>query len=167
MNRSKWIASGGIVISTLALALGYTLANEEILAPAVTILGILWLVAFFRGWHSLSSLALIIFVGMAGFAAWKGYSPWLMLIVLVSALSAWDLNAMIMRISRLKKEAIDPGIENRHLTRLAVVDGVGLSFGIVAMLVRVEMSLVIGLLLGLGLFLGLSQLISYLRKTQT
>ncbi len=166
MKRTKWIASGSIVVATLALALGYTLAGEELLAPAFTILGILWLVGFFRQWRMISSLALVFFVAAAGYAVLKDYSPAFMLVVVVASLSVWDLESMLSCFSRVKPGAVDVDIENRHLLRLAIVAGMGIVLGTITLLVRIQMSLVMGLLLGLVLFAALSQLIVYLRRSQ-
>ncbi len=166
MIRSKWIASGCIVLAALGLALGYTLAGEEVLAPAITILGILWLVSIHRQWKVISSLALAIIVIAAAYGVWKGYSPGLMLFVLVAALSTWDLDAMLDRFRQVKPEALEPGIEKRHLLRLAAVDGSGLLLGGIALVMRIHFSLGIGLILGLVLFVGITQIVLYLRRSQ-
>jgi hypothetical protein len=165
MNRSFWIASGCIVLATLGLALGFTLGGEELLAPVVTILGILWLVAVQREWQWVTTIALIGFVVGAAFAALKGFLPGLMLVVLVAVLSAWDLVSMLARFGRVKKEAVEGGIERRHLYRLAAVDGIGLLLGSAGLLLKLNLSFGVELLLGLVVAIGLSQLILYLRRS--
>ena len=165
MIRSKWIASICIVLAALGLALGYTLAGEEVLAPAFTILGILWLISLHRQWKGINSLALILIVIAAGYAVLKSYSAGLMLFVLVSAISTWDLDSTMERFRQVKPEALQPGIENRHLLRLALVDAVGLLLGAIALIIRIRFSLGIGLILGLVLIMGISQIVLYLRRT--
>jgi hypothetical protein len=165
MNRSLWIASGCIVLATFGLALGFTLGGEELLAPVVTIFGIMWLVAVHREWQAVTTIAMMVFVAGTAFATWKGFMPGLMLVVLVAGLSAWDLVSMSARFRRVKKEAIEQGIERRHLTRLAAVDGMGLLLGSAGLLLKINLGFGVEILLGLVVAIGLSQLILHLRRS--
>ncbi len=165
MSRSLWIASGCIVLATFGLALGCSLGGEELLAPVVVLLGIVWLGAVQREWQAVTTLMMVIFVAGTAFVAWKGFLPGLMLATLVAALSAWDLEFMAARFRRVKKEAVEGGIERRHLTRLAAVDGIGLLLGSVGLLLKLNLSFGVELLLGLVVAIGLSQIILHLRRS--
>ncbi len=165
MNRSLWIASGCIVLATIGLAIGCTLGGEEWLAPVVTIFGIMWLVAVQREWQAVTAFAMVVFVAGTVFAAWKGVWPGMMLVTLVAALSAWDLVSMSARFRTVKKEAVEQGIERRHLTRLAAVDGIGLLLGSAGLLLKINLSFGVEILLGLVVAIGLSQLILHLRRS--
>jgi len=123
----------------------------------------------------------VIFVFSAAYAAWKGSSPLLMLLVVVPALSAWDLDAMISRFQicrggspRCSKIVFgykktrpyhEPGIEQRHLIRLAAINGVGLILGASTQVIKLRFGFVVILVLSFVVILGLSQLVLYLRRS--
>ena len=165
MTRSLWIASGWIVLATLVSALGLTLGRQELLAPVITIFGVLCLVAMQRGWKWVNPLALVVFIITAGYGVWKGITPGLMLILVIAALSAWDLESLAERLKRVKPVAVEPGIEQRHLARLLRVDAAGLVLGGLALVMRINLSFALILLLGVVVAYGLSQLILYLRRS--
>ncbi len=166
MTLSKWLAYGSIAIAALGLAVGCTLAGKELLAPVVTILGIVWMVAVMRQWFVVSEIAMVIFISGAVYGTWQGFLPGLMLVVLVASLSAWDLVSMLARFKKVKRESIGEGIERRHLIRLAAVDGLGLVSGAAGLLIRTRLNFVMIVLLGLIVAIGLSQLLFRLQQSR-
>jgi hypothetical protein len=166
MSRSKWIASACILLATFALVSGYILSGQESLTPVLVIAGALWLIAFHRQWAGINTLAFVIMMIAAGYGVLLSCPAGLMLIALVSAISAWDLDAMIDRFHQVKPEALEAGIERKHLSRLAIVDTISLVLGGAALVIRIHFSLAIGLILGLVLFAGASQIVIYLRRSR-
>lgn len=165
MTRLLWFASGCAIVATLVSALGLTLGSEELLSPVISIFGVLCLVAIQRGWKWVNPLSLLVFVFTASYSVWKGISPVLMLVVVVAALSAWDLESLAGRLGQVKASVVDPGIERRHLSRLAVIDGASLVLGGVAMVIKISLSLGVILFLGVVAAYGLSQVILYIRQS--
>jgi hypothetical protein len=165
MNRSLWIIYGCIIFASVGLAVGFALGGQEWYVPVVALLGITWLVAVQRDWGGVKTTAMVVFAAGAAFAAWKGFAPGLMLLVLLADLSAWDLLSMMVRFKRIKREALEPQIEARHLIRLAVVDGIGLLLGSAGMLMKINLNLGIEILLTLLAAFALSQLILHLRRS--
>jgi len=164
MTRSFWITIGCILLSTLGLALGLILAGSEFLAPVVAILGIFWIVSVQREWKRIASPALFIYVAATAYAAWQGSPPGLMLMTLIFALSAWDLESMRSRFRMVKADAVDNGIEQRHLIRLVTLDGIGILLGSMALVFRITLNFALELILGVVIAYGLSQLVLFLRR---
>jgi hypothetical protein len=165
MNRSQWIMYGCIAFASFGLALGFTLSGRELLAPVVTILGVMWLVAVRRDWHLVTTFAIMVFTAGTAYAVWKGVLPGVILLVLAADLSAWDLIAMLARFKQVKKEAVEQGIEGKHLTRLAAVNGIGLLMGSAGLLLKLNLSFGVEILLGVIAAISLSQLVLRLRRS--
>ena len=165
MNRSHWIAYGCIIFAALGLGLAFTLGGQEAIAPGVVILGIIWLVALQRDWNVVQTIATVIFAVGTAYATWKGSLPGLMLLVIVAQLSAWDLLSMQARFKRVKPEAVEPGLERKHLIRLAEVDGIGLLLGSLGLLFKINLSIGLEILLSLLAVFALSQLVRHLRRS--
>jgi hypothetical protein len=165
MSRIQWFASGCILLASFGLLLGYFLGGEELFAPVIMIMMIMWLVAVQREWQVVTTITMVIFLAGAAVAAWKGFSPALMLLVVVAVLSAWDLIAMQARFKMVKKESVEKGIERRHLTRLALIDGIGLLLGGTGLMLQINLGLGLEILLALVAAIGLSQLVFRLYRS--
>ncbi len=166
MSRAFWISTGCILLSTLGLGLGLVLAGNGILAPAVAILGILWIISIRREWKRITSLPLVVYVAISAYATWQGSPPGLLLLTLVLALSAWDLESMRVRFRSVKPDAVDKGIEGRHLIRLGVLDGIGILLGSLALVFRISLNFLLEFVLGIVIAYGLSQLVLFLRRPE-
>jgi len=87
-----------------------------------------------------------------------------MLVGVVAALSAWDLDHFARRLRGVERVEMRLALEWHHLRRLISVDGLGLLLAGVALAVQYKFSFDAALVLGLVAVLGLSQMISYLRR---
>jgi hypothetical protein len=153
-----------IAIATLALTLGYGLSASWAVAPVMVALGVVWAMQQHRGraWASPAGLALAVIAAGAGF--WAGVRAGWLLVGVVAALSAWDLDQFEQHLRGAGQVLGRPEMERRHLLRLALADTIGLTVAIVALQVQVHFTFFAALLLAALAVLGVSELIVYLRK---
>ena len=155
----KNLVNGTIIIATLSLALGYAVSPLWLGNVVVIGLGLIWLVGPRHRLSWLTDLGFISLTTMAAFGVWGALSASWMLLGVVAALMAWDLD----RFSRRLAEAMQPEREAQlwrsHLRRLLPVAGLGLLLGGVAMSAELELSLSWAILLGLLVLIGLSRTI--------
>jgi hypothetical protein len=154
------------ILATVALALGYGLVGLWAGVVFVLVLGFLWLVGQRRGWGWMASVMLVFFVGAASIGLWLNVQDGWMLLSVVAALSAWDLDHFAQRLSGVGQNRVEEtrDLERRHLERLLIVDGLGLLFGAVALGIEVDLGFGTALLLGLLAVLGLSRAVGILRR---
>lgn len=98
---------------------------------------------------------------------WLNLPPIWMVVSLVIGLSAWDLDAFGRRLRPHTPTDQTRELGRRHLWRLLVVDIVSLCLALLALQVRLNLTL--GAAIGLGLLavLGLSRLLVYLRDQRS
>ena len=164
MTRQLLIFSS--LLAAGSLAAGYALAGQWPWAVVFTLLGLLGIVGQRRKWEMTSSILLFLFVVGDVNALSQGVAvPWL-LISLVAALSAWDLDHFTRRLR--KAEQIDKArvLERRHLRRLLIVDGLSLLVAAIALVLQVEISFGVALILGALAVMGISQVVAFLRQSR-
>jgi hypothetical protein len=83
---------------------------------------------------------------------------------LIAALSAWDLDHLTQRVKNASQVGERHDLEQRHLWRLLIVDGLGLLLAEAALHIRVRLDFGLALLLGLLSIVGLSQALRFLRR---
>jgi hypothetical protein len=160
--RASALASLGLAAA--ALALGYGLAGRWAWSLAVVALAAAWLLGHVRRWPRVSDAGLPLLTGLAAVGVLLGLSPEAMLLGLVGALCAWDLDHFLRRVAG-RVQVPDPALlARRHLGRLLAVAGLGLLLGLVALRVELRLSLLAALLLGLLAVLGLGRAVRYLRR---
>ena len=152
------------IIAMGALALGYGLIGLWTWAVFIVVLGFLWLFGQWRGWDWMASVGLTLFVSAAAFGLWMGVGVGWMLVGVVAALSAWDLDHFVQRLNGVGRVTKVRDLEQRHLQRLLIVDVSGLMLSVVALGIKVEFGLVTAMLLGLLVILGLSRMVGFLRR---
>jgi hypothetical protein len=85
-----------------------------------------------------------------------------MLVAILAALAAWDLNAFQARLALAPKDEKTLALEKAHLLRLGWVLGAGLFLSLAGLLVQIRLSLLWAMLLGVvvvfGIRLGLDAL---------
>ena len=153
-----------IGLATLVLAVGYAVGGEWTFSLILLAVGVLWWLGQGRDWNGLASVVLMGFVVAAAIGLWRGLPAGWMLVGVVAALSAWDLDHFARRLSSVERVEMRPALEQRHLRRLAMVDSLGLLLAGVALVVRYKFSFGVALVLGLVAVLGLSQMMGYLRR---
>jgi hypothetical protein len=156
--------TASIVLTTSALALGYGLNGTWVGVILIAATGFVWLLGLRRGWRWVAPCGLVCYVIMAaiglGMGSWNGW----MLIGVVGALSAWDLDHFVRRLRESGQVENTHALERRHFQRLLIVDSVGLLLGMVALGIRIEFSFSIGLLLAVLAAFGLTRAIGFLRR---
>jgi hypothetical protein len=152
-----------IFLAVFALALGYGLAGLWGGALSVTASGLLWLLGRRRDWDWMASVVLIFLVGAAAGGLWLDLGAGWMLIGVVAALSAWDLDHFARRLRAVGRVEGARDLERRHLLRLLIVDGLGLLLAAVALKIKVGLSFGAAFLLGLLAVVGLSRAVLFLR----
>jgi hypothetical protein len=164
LSSAKWIACACSIASASAIGYGYAQDAQIYSALAFALAGAFWCEALLRSWRWPASPLLVFFTCSAVYGAWQGFSPFIMLVGILAALSAWDLDYMLQRFAQVKPAALMPGLARRHLQRLAAVNGLGLLLGCAALLIQVHISFTLTVLLGLAAFIALSLVVVYLRR---
>jgi hypothetical protein len=111
-------------------------------------------------------LALVGFVGLAAVGLQLDLAAGWMLLAVVAALCAWDLEHLEERLSHpgyAGSQAAHRAMEKGHLRRLMSVATVGFFLGSAALLVQARITFLPAVLLSLLALLGLSWLVSFFR----
>ena len=153
-----------IGLAAIVLAMGYAVGGVWKFSPILLATGVLWWIGQKRHWNLLASVALVGFVVAAAIGLWVGLPAGWMLVGVVAALSAWDLDHFARRLRGVERVEMRLALERFHIRRLVSVDGLGLLLAGVALAVQYKFSFDVALVLGLVAVLGLSQMISYLRR---
>jgi hypothetical protein len=89
-----------------------------------------------------------------------------MLVGVVVALVAWDLDRFTWRMRAAGRvEGVD-ALERRHLWRLLIVAGSGLFLGAAALSVKIRLGFVVAFLLAFLAVLGLSRVVGFLQREE-
>ncbi len=125
---------------------------------------VLWLAS--RRWPHSRHVAFMVLVGLSGMGAFSALPLWLMLLAVLSSLTAWDLASWQTRLPTGRPPDAWQRLLRRHLGRLAALWGV--SIGLLILTQRIELQLGVwsALLLGVLLLLGLSQTVRLLRRPE-
>lgn len=155
---------GAVGATTAALAVGYVLAGFWPAAAGLVGLGVLWLIGQWRGpgWVAPAGLSLCALA--AGVGVLGGVDPLWMLVGLVAAASAWDLNHFSRLAESAERVEQARALQLRHLLRLVIVDLLSLLFGTLALEVQLRPPLGVMLLLGLAAAIALNRAITALRR---
>jgi hypothetical protein len=153
-----------IVLAASALALGYGLNSAWAGVILIAATGFLWVLGQRRGWRWIAPCGLVCYVVIAGIGlGMRSWSSW-MLIGMVAALSAWDLDHFVRRLRESGQIENAHALERRHFQRLLIVDSVSLLLGAVALGISLEFSFSIGLLLAVLATFGLTRAIGFLQR---
>jgi hypothetical protein len=164
LSRTERLSLAGIVVAALTLAGGYATSAWWPLAPAIVLLGGLWVLQQLRGSRGASSAGLALALLAAAAGHWLGMGLAWAFVGVVAALSAWDLDAFEQHLRQAGQVQGRPEMERRHLLRLALADTVSLLLGAVTLLWQVRFSFLVALFLGALVALGTGELIVYLRQ---
>lgn len=162
------------------LASGYFFSSQPVFAVTTLLLGVVWGgVSWFgvsdaekekgqslppqkrhRGDPSIDNLALLVFVGLATWGVWQKLPPWLMLVVVILTLAAWDLGRFANRLLSVLDAETAVRLEQNHLTRLGAALLGGLILGSLMLLIHVQLDF------GWALFLGIVGIFALNRFTK-
>ena len=163
MTISAMILS--IVVGTVSLAYGYSQAGLANPSRWLLILGVIWIMAYWRKYHWFSSVALFITLIAAAYGVWNGFTTIWMLIGALGGLLGWDLSDFARRLSYAARTDDVQGMERRHLERVGIVAVLGFGLALLSLYIRIQrlaFEVAVGLILLAAL--GLTRLIVGLRK---
>jgi len=153
-----------IVVSGGALAGGYALAGRPAESALSAVVAIFWLILRQHKVTWGGDLGLVAATAAATIGMMLGVgSPW-MLVGLVAALTAWDLDAFVRWLQDCPNADEAGALQRTHLQRLLVADLLGLGLGLLALQLHLRLRLGVLVLLGLVLAVGLSRAVRYLRR---
>ena len=151
-----------ILVSVSALATAY--AVEGFLIPAAVILGVglPWLLKgrSWGGWIAWLTTGVLALASVIGAAL--GANAWFLVIGLVAALSAWDLDTFARQLWSVDEVAQE--LESRHLARLLFVDVLSLVLTGLALTVELQLSFGVAVVLALVALVALSRAIGLLGR---
>jgi hypothetical protein len=153
-----------LVVAAAALGLGHWLVRAWLGTVVAVGVGIFQLVGKWRGWRWAGSAALILFAGAAAMGVRLGADASWMLLGVVAALAAWDLDHFAFRLEFAPSDEVARSLERHHLLRLLIVVVLGLALGVAALNIRAAFGFGTAVVLGLLAILGLSRAIGFLRR---
>ncbi len=148
----------------MGLVIGFLIAGLWTVALWVLVLGGFWLLSQQRKAGSIETLVLFLFFLTASVGVWGGVPGWLLVLVAVAALGAWDIGHFLHRLQLVERVEFSSGVGRSHLRRLGVVEGVGLLMGWLALFINFSISFWWEALLALLAMIGLVRLVSYVRR---
>ena len=152
-----------IGLSTFLMVLNYAINQFWIASFLIAILGTLWIVGSARGWKWQPSVMLPFFIGASAIGLWLKLSQWLILLSMVGAISAWDLDHFTQRMRNAGLVVEKPNLEKYHIKRLFVVNLLGLFLSLITLNVEIKLGFGAMLLLGFVAVLGLNQVIIFFK----
>jgi len=156
-----------IAISTAAISVPFLTASLWVPAAAVILLGVVWIGAHNSGrgpWITWAMMGL--FTVAAAVGAWLELRPFLLVVGLTAAVSAWDLDHHGRNMENADLVERRTLVDKRHARRLAVVDAISLIAALAALRVRIRLSFSVAILLGLVALIGLSRVMTFLRSEE-
>ena len=162
----KLLTFSAVVVATLVLLLVYLLAGRVDLVMLAVGVSLIWLSGLWRGWTWSANVGFVGFAAVAALGAWLGMWPAGMLVALIMALVAWDLHRFLLRLGSADYVIDALNLQKIHLRQLAIVTGVGLVLGILALSIELNLGLGWVILIGLIVALGLNWLVGFTRRRE-
>ncbi len=160
----KNLSIAAIIIVTFLLAAVYAIAEQWIYGLVIAGLGVIWLFSVWRNFQELISTGLIVFIGVAAWGIYQELSTIWMLIAVVVSLVAWDLARFSQRIAYAEPFAEGAVVQQAHLQRLAMVGGLGLLLGGLALGLQFQLNFGWAVLLGLVMVISLAWVVGRIRR---
>ena len=160
----KILSATSVALAALSLAMGYTLIGFWPGSIFSVMAGLLWLAALWQGWRPVIGLSVILFAGIAALGTWLGVTAGWLLFGIVAALTAWDLGDFAYQFGQTEHVQGYATLQRIHLQRLAIVAGLGLLLGGIALNFELRLNMWWGIFLGVLVIVGLSQAIGRLRR---
>jgi hypothetical protein len=154
-----------IIFGTGSLAYGYWQAGLSDPARWIVLLGIVWLLSYWRQVYWVSSVMLLLAIFAASFGVWSEFTLAWMFLGALGGLLGWDLADFARRLRYASPTDEVRGMERSHLARVGIVAALGLGLaylGTVIQVRRLAFEVAVGLIL-LAAF-GLTRLVLRLRK---
>ncbi|MBN1922221.1 MAG: hypothetical protein JW892_13320 [Anaerolineae bacterium] len=153
MKITRQIFGGAAVLAVGAPAIGAALQGVWILALGFGVLGLFWIGFSLR--YRLMGLAFALCIAGIAFAAVLDVGIGWLLVGIMAALAAWDLEAFGARMAGVARIEHEHALVRDHLRQLGLVCGAGLLLATLASLVRIRLSFGVALVLASIAVLGL------------
>jgi hypothetical protein len=161
MIWARRLAYASMIITVISIAAGYLIGGYGKMAVVLILLGCAWIgIRLYRN-VNLTSYSMLAVTGLVVFGFFIDLLPGLMLITLVSALAAWDLEYFLDRMVLTGDEGTARALERQHLQRLGVVCGLGLLISGVTFTIQLHFSVGWAILAGLFAIVGFRQVIGF------
>lgn len=153
------------ILSSSALLVWGAISLEQLpVAIGVIIIGILWLLAVWRRLDFFSSLALALYVVLAGLGIWQGAGLTQAAGVCILSLTAWDLTNFRRRSQMIAVDDDRRGLEIRHLLQISALLTGGFVLSLLSANLRITLTFEWVAALILVILFGLGQLVRWLRR---
>jgi hypothetical protein len=163
-----------IGLLTVLLGAGYAVAGHIWLALSCLVLGLAWAAVDWFGFSRtrieqknqkirrggdpfMDNLAILLFFGLATWGLWLRLPGWLMLFVVLLAITGWDLGRFSYRMLAVTDVNTGRRLERIHITRLGITLAAGLVLGIITLLVHVSLDFIWILILGFLAMIALNR----------
>jgi hypothetical protein len=159
MKQVQVYFAGHLLVSVAALAIGYAMAEKINWAFIFVFFGGFWYYAHVRGTQGIETMLFFGFTLAAAAGFWFGMPPAAMLVGLVAALGAWDLDHFGQRLRLVKRVEMDSGLGGNHLRRLGLIELLGLLAGMAGLTSSLQLTFWVQLLLVVLAIYGISRLV--------
>ena len=162
----KLLTFGVVVTATFILVLIYLFESRVDLAALAVVVSLIWVTGLWRGWAWSAYVGFVGLIGIAALGAGLEISPVGMLVALSATLISWDLHRFLSRLGSADYVIGTSNLQRIHLRQLAVVAGVGLALGILALSIEFNLGLGWVILMGIIVAIGLSWIVRFVRRRE-
>jgi len=163
---TRYVILTSIVLCTSALTYGLISNDLTVQGVIIAVLGVAWLALYLRNITLSANLAFIFFGLISAGVVWAGVSHWIALAGMVFALLAWDLTAFEKRLKSILDHSDVQQMERAHITRLALIIGLGVAGVFAAGVIKVDLTLGSALIFAMLGVWGISALVYRLRSRE-
>lgn len=150
-------------IACSALALAFWISQYYLLSVIFLIVLVINLIADKKNPSFLGSILFIVVICGTALGIMIGEAPPLLLLVCVTSIFYWDMDALDKRLKLQKSTEITRGMVRAHIYRLLGSLGIGYLIGLVSLFIDIRISLGWAILLGVVVFAGIFLIIRSVR----
>jgi hypothetical protein len=154
-----------LLVMVAALAIGYAVGGHINWAFVFVGFGALWYFAYLRGAQGIETILFFGFALAAAVGFWLQLAPIAMLVALVCALGAWDLDHFFQRLRLVQRVEMTSGLGRSHLRRLGLIELLGFLAGLAGLTSNLYMPFWAELVLVLLAVIGISRLVIVVKNT--
>lgn len=154
----------GIALVGLGLSLGLYQHRFPNLAYLGWVLGLLWAIASWRRWIWVENLVFILSMLLLGVFAWIGAKTIWLLVALIGAITAWDLERFVRVMDDAPAVRNENQLIQKHILRLGGVLVIGAGLSLLTLFSDFRISFGWMLILTFVMILALSRVIGFIRR---
>jgi hypothetical protein len=162
--RTELLAYFCVILATFLVVIEYWLGIKQFWVFFLFIPGIVWYFGQYWNIAFIDALMLIIYTLLAALIVPSGGSPFVSLLVILAALSTWQLSNLSRRLRFVQDPVVEERLFRKNVSRLSAIVISSLFLGSVALLINLELHFWTLLALALLAILGLSRLVSYINQ---